>query len=594
MHVRLLRKLRRLVAPVTAVLLGVAGLGVAAAVVSTQASAASTGCSVSYTVASQWSTGFTTSVTITNLGSPLTSWTLGYAYAGNQQLASGWNGTWAQTGPNVTVTSASWNGSLATGGQAQIGAQFTYSGTNANPATFTLNGATCTGQVTGTPATITTSTTTLSVTQGTTATIGISLSAAPAANVTVTTARTSGSTGLTVSSGSSLTFTPANYATAQNLTLAADTTSTGQATFTATATGYPPVTITATETASSSGGGVAPQLHVSGNKLLSASGQQVILRGADRSGTEYACVQGNGIFDGEVDQAAVTAMTNWRINAVRVPLNEACWNAESYVSPAYAGTNYINAIKSYVSLLNANGLVAILDLHWTDGAYTGPSAGCSSAQATCQKPMPDAAQAIPFWTSVANTFKGNNAVIFDLFNEPYASRADNSNSAEGWQCWATGSPCTGISYPVAGMQQMINAVRGTGTANVIMLGGEEYSNDLTGWLQNEPTDPDHNLVASWHSYNFNTCSSQSCWTSQIAPVIAQVPVIAGEIGENDCAGSYINPLTTWLDSQNTSYLAWAWNADFNCSSGPGLITDYVPGDPTAYGAAYKAHLASVG
>ena len=59
-------------------------------------------------------------------------------------------------------------------------------------------------------------------------------------------------------------------------------------------------------------------------------------------------------------------------------------------------------------------------------------------------------------------------------------------------------------------------------------------------------------------------------------MIAQVPVIAGEIGENDCAGSYINPLTTWLDSENTSYLAWAWNADFNCSSGPGLITDYVP------------------
>jgi hypothetical protein len=176
----------------------------------------------------------------------------------------------------------------------------------------------------------------------------------------------------------------------------------------------------------------------------------------------------------------------------------------------------------------------------------------------------------------------------------YASRADNDNSAEGWQCWATGSPCTGISYPVAGMQQMINAVRGAGANNVIMLGGEEYSNDLTGWLQNEPTDPDHNLVASWHSYNFNSCSSQSCWTSQVAPVIAQVPVVAGEIGENDCAGGYINPLTTWLDSQNTSYLAWAWNADFNCSSGPGLVTDYVPGDPTAYGAAYKAHLASLG
>ena len=204
--------------------------------------------------------------------------------------------------------------------------------------------------------------------------------------------------------------------------------------------------------------------------------------------------------------------------------------------------------------------------------------------------MPDAAEAIPFWTSVANTFKGNDAVIFDLFNEPYASRADNGNTAEGWECWETGSPCTGISYPVAGMQQMINAVRSTGANNVLMLGGEEYANDLTDWLQYEPTDPDDNLVASWHSYNFNTCSTQSCWTSEVAPVIAAVPVVAGEIGENDCAGTYIDPLTAWLESENTSFLAWTWD-DWSggCSSGPTLITDYT-GTPTNYGAAYEAIL----
>jgi endoglucanase len=339
----------------------------------------------------------------------------------------------------------------------------------------------------------------------------------------------------------------------------------------------------------------APQLHVSGNELVDQNGAQVVLHGMDRSGTEFACVQGKGIFDGPNDQTSIDAIKSWgaAVNAVRVPLNEACWNAESYVNPAYAGTTYINAIKAYVSLLNANGLVAILDLHWTDGAYTGPSSGCSSAQATCQKPMPDAAQAIPFWTSVASTFKGNDAVVFDLFNEPYASRATGGTTS-GWQCWENGGSCAGISYQVAGMQQMVNAVRSTGASNVLMLGGEEYANDLTGWLQYKPTDPDNDLVASWHSYNFNACSNQACWNSQIAPVIAAVPVVAGEIGENDCSGSYLDPLTTWLDTQHTSYLAWTWN-DWTggCSSGPVLITDYT-GTPTAYGAAYKAHLESLG
>jgi hypothetical protein len=339
-------------------------------------------------------------------------------------------------------------------------------------------------------------------------------------------------------------------------------------------------------------GGTAPQLHVSGNELVNSAGQRVVLRGVNRSGPEWMCVQDYGIFDGPHNQAAVSAMLKWDINAVRVPLNEACWNGESYVNPAYSGANYKRAIKAYVHLLNANGIVAILDLHWTDGAYTGPSAGCSSARAVCQKPMPDAAQAIPFWTSVAHAFKGNDAVIFDLFNEPYASRATGSTGS-GWRCWLHGGTCPGISYRVAGMQSLVNAVRSTGATNVLMLGGEEYSNDLRQWLSHEPADPDHDLAASWHSYNFtSTCSHRSCWNFRVAPVIAKVPVIAGEIGENDCASSYIRPLMRWLDSESTSYLGWTWNAEFNCSSGPALITRW-GGHPTAYGSALRAHLRSL-
>ena len=586
----------RYLASLAALVLSVAGLGAGAIAGSTPANAA-TGCSVAYSVQSQWSTGFVVSITITNLGSPMTSWNLGYSYSGNQQVTNGWNGTWSQSGENVTVTNASYNGSVATNGTVNFGAQFSYSGTNTNPTAFTVNGTQCTGQVSSGGATVVANPATSSVQQGATGTVGISLSAAPAANVTVSVSRTSGNTGLSVTAGSSLTFTPSNFATAQNVTITADTSSTGSATFTASGTGLTAATFTVNETGGSNGGGPAPQLHVSGNKLVTASGQQVILRGINRSGAEYSCVNGTGIFDGEMDQAAITAMKSWGVNAVRMPLNEACWNGESYVSSQFAGANYQNAIKSEVSLMNSNGLDVILDLHWTDGSYTGPSPGsCKSnqvAEAFCQKPMPDAAQAIPFWTSVATAFKGNDAVIFDLFNEPYPDISAGNETA-GWQCWLSGGTCTGIGYPVAGMQQMLNAVRGAGANNVVMLGGLTWSNDMTQWLSHEPSDPDHNLAASWHSYNFNACSNQSCWTSQIAPVIAQVPLVAGEIGENDCSGSYINPLTTWLDSQNTSYLAWAWNADFDCSSGPGLITDYVPGDATSYGAAYKAHLASLG
>ena len=78
--------------------------------------------------------------------------------------------------------------------------------------------------------------------------------------------------------------------------------------------------------------------------------------------------------------------------------------------------------------------------------------------------------------------------------------------------------------------------------------------------------------------------------SQIAPVLAQVPVVPGEIGENDCAHGYIDSLMAWLDSHHTGYLGWTWNT-WDCSSGPSLISSY-DGTPTNFGAGFKAHLAT--
>jgi endoglucanase len=340
----------------------------------------------------------------------------------------------------------------------------------------------------------------------------------------------------------------------------------------------------------------APSLHVSGNHLVNARGQRVVLHGVDRSGGEYACVGTNGsngwgFFDGPVNQASVTAMKKWDINAVRVPLNEACWNGESYVNPSYRGTLYRKAVEGFVRLLNRNGLVVILDLHWTDGAYTGPGTSCTTSRAECQKPMPDTAESVPFWRSVAATFKDDDSVIFDLFNEPFPESAPGATETEAWHCWRYGGHCTGISYSVAGMQTLVDTVRATGAKNVIMLGGLAYSSDLSEWLTYEPTDRDHNLAASWHAYNFGGCHVSSCWNGQVAPVLKKVPLIAGEIGENDCADDYIDPLMTWLDARSASYLAWAWNADFGCGTGPGLITSY-NGTPTAFGTGYRAHLLS--
>jgi hypothetical protein len=104
-----------------------------------------------------------------------------------------------------------------------------------------------------------------------------------------------------------------------------------------------------------------------------------------------------------------------------------------------------------------------------------------------------------------------------------------------------------------------------------------------------PNDRDRNLAASWHFYPWNACHTQACWNAQVAPVIAKVPVILDEFGEDNCADNSIDPLMSWLDARSTGYLAWAWNASWQCSAGPSLITSY-DGSPTGYGAGYRAHL----
>ncbi|BAJ31443.1 MULTISPECIES: glycoside hydrolase family 48 protein [Kitasatospora] len=134
---------RRVSAATAALTLLAAGLSTAVAV---PASAAVVQCSVDYTT-NDWGSGFTANVAINNKGAAaINGWTLTYSYAGNQTLSgSGWNGTWSQSGKNVTVVAPAWASTIAAGGSATAGANFSYSGSNAAPTGFAVNGTSCTG-----------------------------------------------------------------------------------------------------------------------------------------------------------------------------------------------------------------------------------------------------------------------------------------------------------------------------------------------------------------------------------------------------------------------------------------------------------------
>jgi cellulose 1,4-beta-cellobiosidase len=139
LHRRALRRADRAVVAIAAMLLGLVSLLFA---IGTAHAAA--GCKVTYS-ANSWSSGFSGSLSVTNLGDPITSWKLEWDFPGNQQVTQGWSGTFSQSGEHVTVTNVSYNGSLAANASTSLGFNGSYSGTNDAPASFKLTGTTCNG-----------------------------------------------------------------------------------------------------------------------------------------------------------------------------------------------------------------------------------------------------------------------------------------------------------------------------------------------------------------------------------------------------------------------------------------------------------------
>ncbi|PYS44185.1 MAG: hypothetical protein DMG13_34255 [Acidobacteria bacterium] len=182
-----------------------------------------------------------------------------------------------------------------------------------------------------------------------------------------------------------------------------------------------------------------------------------------------------------------------------------------------------------------------------------------------------------FWTSVATKFKSDPAVLFDLYNEP------NSISDS---CWRDG--CSVSGYQAAGMQTLINAIRSTGATQPIVVTGNGWGNNLGGYLSNVPTDPNGQMVASIHIYNFTGCNTQSCWDSLVKPIAARYPTVSAEFGENTCSTGWVNPFMNYLDSIGAGYLGWGWYTA-SCGGDPALITDY-NGSATAYGVGLRDHL----
>jgi hypothetical protein len=333
-------------------------------------------------------------------------------------------------------------------------------------------------------------------------------------------------------------------------------------------------------------------VRVQGTRLIDKDGVPLQLRGVNRMGGEYMCIQNQArAFDGPIDQPSIDAMKAWRMNVVRLPLNEHCWLG---IGGNPQAEPYRAAVQDYVDRLVANGLYVILDLHWS--APSGQVAAGLQA-------MPNTSYSRDFWFSVATRFKNNPAVLFNVFNEPIPNNNENDATDDAarrsWECWRDGglscsTPLTRGYQPIAntqtvGMQALVDAVRATGATNVIVLGGIQWAN--TVWssptrnvLTYLPLDPLRQMVASLHVYEDTWTRVPADWDREVTPVAAQMPVIFGEFGHRPGDAVWLNNLMSWADAHASGYLAWTW-----FSSGELRLAN-LDGTATPYGAVIRDHI----
>lgn len=104
-------------------------------------------CDVTYTLVSEWDSGYTADIYIKNTGDTVNDWIVAWDMPDGQTVKDGWNGTFKQTESHVDVTHAGWNRVVDKNGSLQFGFNGIHQGLNRIPGNLTLNGVKCGGQV---------------------------------------------------------------------------------------------------------------------------------------------------------------------------------------------------------------------------------------------------------------------------------------------------------------------------------------------------------------------------------------------------------------------------------------------------------------
>jgi len=276
------------------------------------------------------------------------------------------------------------------------------------------------------------------------------------------------------------------------------------------------------------------RLHTEGRYVKDESGNVVLLRGActPQGGDKEDFWAGSH----QLEEADFAIMKSWNANVVRFTFNGPSFN------------DYSPSIDTWVNRAEANSLYIILDMHRWDGNI-----------GDCP---PNVNDWITMWTNLANRYKARSHVLFELFNEPAT--------------WT-------FSQWRSNAQQAVNAIRGTGASNIILVDGWNWANELNSFTQNGYLNGS-NLIYTVHLYK--NCYGQtppadhdglqSYWRNRgwFYPIENNIaPVLYGEFNiQNSWSGdpnypdeatarderNWMNMSIQLAEEWGISYTAWGW------------------------------------
>jgi len=284
--------------------------------------------------------------------------------------------------------------------------------------------------------------------------------------------------------------------------------------------------------------------YTQGRQIFDSSGNVHIFKGFARPSMEFDPA-GLGITRDDVQRMWATGA-----NVIRFAVSEGYWLS---THPQF-NPNYQAYVDRAIQWTLQNDMAAIIDLHW-------------SGNPAAQQQMADR-DSITFWQQVANKYKGDGRVIFELYNEPH----DVSTTV-----WRNG----GGNF--VGMQQMYDAIRAAGANNLVLAGGLDFANDLDSLLPAMQL-TGINVAYVTHPYRWKNPPSGYDGAAATFPVFATEfgDAAAGGIGPQDCGtAAYSNAINDFT-RMGVSWTSWAWTVAPERCAFPALLDKY-DGTPTPPG-----------